>query len=136
MKVRGARWRQRSRILACDHRSFDVTSNSPLIFTAATAKNSEGNDLSLTFGKSSSTFWEVKHQKYMSQSAIRVAVEGCGHGTLNSIYASIEKSCEVKGWDGIDLLIIGGDFQASFIRTSNPDNEVPTSDIHFDLWPE
>jgi lariat debranching enzyme len=42
---------------------------------------------------------------------VRIAVEGCGHGTLNAIYASIDKACEEKGWDGVDLLIIGGDFQ-------------------------
>ena len=34
-----------------------------------------------------------------------------GHGTLNAIYASVQKACEVRGWDGIDLLVIGGDFQ-------------------------
>ena len=45
-------------------------------------------------------------------SSVRVAIEGCGHGTLNAIYASVKKSCEVKGWDGVDVLIIGGDFQA------------------------
>ncbi|KAJ4354424.1 lariat debranching enzyme [Didymosphaeria variabile] len=43
---------------------------------------------------------------------LRVAVEGCGHGTLHEIYASVKKSCELKGWPGVDLLIIGGDFQA------------------------
>ncbi|CAH0022024.1 unnamed protein product [Clonostachys rhizophaga] len=43
---------------------------------------------------------------------VRIAVEGCGHGTLDAIYASVAKSCEVRGWDGVDLLIIGGDFQA------------------------
>ncbi|KAF2461216.1 lariat debranching enzyme, C-terminal domain-containing protein [Lineolata rhizophorae] len=43
---------------------------------------------------------------------IRVAVEGCGHGTLNSIYASVRKTCAARGWNGVDLLIIGGDFQA------------------------
>ncbi|KAL8700316.1 MAG: hypothetical protein Q9224_001026 [Gallowayella concinna] len=43
---------------------------------------------------------------------MRIAVEGCGHGTLHAIYASIKKTCEIQGWDGIDLLIIGGDFQA------------------------
>ncbi|MCJ1339435.1 hypothetical protein MMC09_004724 [Bachmanniomyces sp. S44760] len=48
----------------------------------------------------------------MSECSLRIAVEGCGHGTLNAIYASIEESCEINGWDGIDLLIIGGDFQA------------------------
>ena len=65
-----------------------------------------------------------------NEQGIRVAVEGCvsdlsltsvtelkvddlnkGHGTLNAIYASIQKSCELKGWDGVDVLIIGGDFQ-------------------------
>ena len=34
-----------------------------------------------------------------------------GHGTLDAIYASVAKSCKVRGWDGVDLLIIGGDFQ-------------------------
>ncbi|TAQ85991.1 hypothetical protein B7494_g5681 [Chlorociboria aeruginascens] len=42
---------------------------------------------------------------------LRIAVEGCGHGTLNAIYASVSKACEVREWDGVDLLIIGGDFQ-------------------------
>ncbi|KAM0148213.1 hypothetical protein ACHAQE_009658 [Botrytis cinerea] len=48
---------------------------------------------------------------------LRVAVEGCGHGTLNAIYSSIEKACEARTWDGVDLLIIGGDFQA--VRNAN-----------------
>ncbi|KAF4637002.1 hypothetical protein G7Y89_g1080 [Cudoniella acicularis] len=43
---------------------------------------------------------------------LRIAVEGCGHGTLDAIYASVQKAAEVRGWDGVDLLIIGGDFQA------------------------
>ncbi|EXJ94110.1 hypothetical protein A1O1_02503 [Capronia coronata CBS 617.96] len=46
------------------------------------------------------------------QASVRVAIEGCAHGTLHAIYASVEEACRVKGWDGIDLLIIGGDFQA------------------------
>lgn len=37
-----------------------------------------------------------------------------GHGTLDAIYSAVAKSCEVRGWDGVDLLIIGGDFQVSF----------------------
>lgn len=45
-------------------------------------------------------------------SGVRIAVEGCGHGTLHAIYASVEQSCKVKGWPGVDLLIICGDFQA------------------------
>lgn len=44
---------------------------------------------------------------------LRIAVEGCGHGTLHSIYASVAKACELKQWPGVDLLIIGGDFQVS-----------------------
>lgn len=68
-------------------------------------------------------------------SPVRVAVEGCvsiaavfkmlyfrpsstyqfqGHGCLNDIYASIESAAALKGWDGVDLVIIGGDFQVSF----------------------
>lgn len=44
--------------------------------------------------------------------SLRIAVEGCGHGTLDAIYASVKKAAGVRGWDGVDLLIIGGDFQA------------------------
>ena len=47
----------------------------------------------------------------LTKKSLRIAIEGCGHGTLNAIYASVRKSCELKGWDGVDLLIIGGDFQ-------------------------
>ncbi|KAI9755739.1 MAG: E1 ubiquitin-activating protein uba2 [Chaenotheca gracillima] len=43
---------------------------------------------------------------------VRIAIEGCGHGTLNAIYSSVERACKEKKWDGVDLLIIGGDFQA------------------------
>lgn len=43
---------------------------------------------------------------------LRIAVEGCGHGILNDIYASVAKACKLKGWPGVDVLIIGGDFQA------------------------
>jgi lariat debranching enzyme len=46
------------------------------------------------------------------ENGIRLAIEGCGHGTLHAIYASIEQACKVKGWPGVDLLIIGGDFQS------------------------
>ena len=34
-----------------------------------------------------------------------------GHGTLHAIYAAVEESRRIKGWDAVDLLIIGGDFQ-------------------------
>lgn len=45
------------------------------------------------------------------EGGVRIAIEGCGHGTLHAIYASVEQACKIKGWDGVDLLIIGGDFQ-------------------------
>lgn len=48
----------------------------------------------------------------VDETSIRIAVEGCGHGTLHAIYASVEESCKRKGWPGVDLLIIGGDFQS------------------------
>ncbi|RYP04601.1 hypothetical protein DL764_004338 [Monosporascus ibericus] len=43
---------------------------------------------------------------------VRIGVEGCGHGTLDAIYASVTASSKARGWNGVDLLIIGGDFQA------------------------
>ncbi|KXX82275.1 Lariat debranching enzyme [Madurella mycetomatis] len=48
----------------------------------------------------------------MASGDVRIAIEGCGHGTLNAIYAAVEQSCKERNWDGVDLLIIGGDFQA------------------------
>jgi hypothetical protein len=61
---------------------------------------------------------------------VRVALEGCvslkdppqekilmhqqGHGKLHDIYAKVTESAAAKGWSGVDLVIIGGDFQASF----------------------
>lgn len=44
---------------------------------------------------------------------VRVAVEGCGHGTLNAIYAAVAAAAEARGWPGVDVLIICGDFQAA-----------------------
>ncbi|KAL1971342.1 hypothetical protein VTN77DRAFT_294 [Rasamsonia byssochlamydoides] len=44
--------------------------------------------------------------------SLRVALEGCGHGKLHDIYAAVEHAAKTKGWDGVDLVIIGGDFQA------------------------
>ncbi|KAK4544846.1 hypothetical protein LTR36_003750 [Oleoguttula mirabilis] len=46
------------------------------------------------------------------EQGVRLAVEGCGHGTLHAIYASVEEACKQKSWPGVDLLIIGGDFQS------------------------
>ena len=45
------------------------------------------------------------------QQGVRIALEGCGHGTLDNIYASADFARIKKGWDSIDLLIIGGDLQ-------------------------
>lgn len=36
-----------------------------------------------------------------------------GHGALDAIYASVDAACATRGWDGVDLVIIGGDFQAT-----------------------
>ncbi|KAG0645764.1 Lariat debranching enzyme [Hyphodiscus hymeniophilus] len=49
---------------------------------------------------------------------LRIAVEGCGHGTLDAIYASVTTAAQARGWDGVDLLIIGGDFQVCLILQS------------------
>ena len=49
--------------------------------------------------------------KLLAQRGLRIAVEGCGHGVLHEIYASVAKACELKSWPDVDLLIIGGDFQ-------------------------
>ncbi|KAE8842505.1 hypothetical protein HRS9139_01802 [Pyrenophora teres f. teres] len=48
----------------------------------------------------------------VEQLGLRIAVEGCGHGVLHDIYASVAEACKLKGWPDVDLLIIGGDFQA------------------------
>ncbi|KAH8727479.1 lariat debranching enzyme, C-terminal domain-containing protein [Phaeosphaeriaceae sp. PMI808] len=48
----------------------------------------------------------------LSQHGLRIAIEGCGHGVLHEIYASVAQACKLKGWPDVDLLIIGGDFQA------------------------
>ncbi|KAK6338081.1 hypothetical protein TWF696_001551 [Orbilia brochopaga] len=43
---------------------------------------------------------------------LRVAIQGCGHGMLDQIYATIEQACHVNSYT-VDLLIICGDFQAT-----------------------
>ncbi|CAK7272479.1 lariat debranching enzyme [Sporothrix epigloea] len=45
--------------------------------------------------------------------SVRLAIEGCGHGTLDAIYGAVDASCDKRGWSGVDLVIIGGDFQAT-----------------------
>ncbi|KAF3766537.1 hypothetical protein M406DRAFT_330344 [Cryphonectria parasitica EP155] len=56
--------------------------------------------------------------KLLIREGVRVAVEGCmvkytGHGRLNPIYAAVGAACTARGWPGVDLLIICGDFQAT-----------------------
>jgi hypothetical protein len=63
----------------------------------------------------------------VEQQGLRIAVEGCGHGVLHEIYASVAKACELKGWPDVDLLIIGGDFQVcSQLATSTQSGSDPT----------
>jgi lariat debranching enzyme len=61
----------------------------------------------------------------LSEHGLRIAVEGCGHGVLHEIYASVTKACELKGWSGVDLLIIGGDFQVCMSSSARS----PCSDL-------
>ncbi|RAL62642.1 hypothetical protein DID88_004488 [Monilinia fructigena] len=67
---------------------------------------------------------------------LRIAVEGCGHGTLNAIYASIEKACEARSWDGVDLLIIGGDFQYGMQMISHGNHEASNHlwELYYGGW--
>ncbi|KAI0168092.1 lariat debranching enzyme, C-terminal domain-containing protein [Pestalotiopsis sp. NC0098] len=48
----------------------------------------------------------------LESGGVRVAIQGCGHGHLDLIYKSVQNAAETRGWDAVDLLIIGGDFQA------------------------
>ncbi|RSL63210.1 hypothetical protein CEP54_005273 [Fusarium duplospermum] len=49
-----------------------------------------------------------------ASSTLKIAVVGCGHGELDTIYATLESQCQARGWNlpDIDFLIICGDFQA------------------------
>ncbi|KAI1258709.1 lariat debranching enzyme, C-terminal domain-containing protein [Xylariaceae sp. FL1019] len=48
----------------------------------------------------------------VEQGGVRVAIQGCGHGQLNTIYKSVQGAALKRGWDTVDLVIVGGDFQA------------------------
>ncbi|KAJ5690747.1 Lariat debranching enzyme [Penicillium macrosclerotiorum] len=48
---------------------------------------------------------------------IRVVTVGCGHGSLGLIYDQVDKVAVEQGWDTVDCVIIGGDFQA--LRNAN-----------------
>lgn len=43
------------------------------------------------------------------------------HGCLNQIYIDVRKLCDERGWDTVDAVIMGGDFQVSvsFISFKN-----------------
>ncbi|KAG6005323.1 hypothetical protein E4U21_000238 [Claviceps maximensis] len=77
------------------------------------------------------TVHQKKNTSTIETNGVRVAIEGCvsgpsthivsiktqtdqvqGHGTLNAIYEGVGKACKVRGWNSVDILIIGGDFQA------------------------
>ncbi|KAK4226966.1 lariat debranching enzyme, C-terminal domain-containing protein [Podospora fimiseda] len=55
---------------------------------------------------------KMNAMQLLASQSVRVAIEGCGHGTLNAIYSSVETACKERKWDGVDVVIIGGDFQA------------------------
>ncbi|KAI2783297.1 lariat debranching enzyme, C-terminal domain-containing protein [Daldinia loculata] len=57
--------------------------------------------------------WKAMESNTHEKDGVRIAFEGCGHGTLDAIYSSVAASSKQRGWDGVDLLIIGGDFQAA-----------------------
>ena len=87
--------------------------------------------VSCPWSKAAGTKGRMSEVEAHGTAGVRVAVEGCvrlsgcqdfqllsnfplqGHGTLHAIYASVDHACQIKGWDGVDLLIIGGDFQVS-----------------------
>ena len=52
-----------------------------------------------------------------------------GHGTLHAIYASIQKTCAINNWTGVDLVIIGGDFQVHV----HPIGRWKTQSNHIDI---
>ncbi|KAI1136809.1 lariat debranching enzyme, C-terminal domain-containing protein [Hypoxylon sp. FL0543] len=69
--------------------------------------------LSTTSNSKTRIEWPPMEDNTLEADGVRIAVEGCGHGTLDAIYASVAESCKRRGWDGVDLVIIGGDFQAA-----------------------
>jgi len=50
--------------------------------------------------------------KKRTSGTMKIAVEGCCHGELDAIYASLQRLEREKG-QKVDLLLIGGDFQVS-----------------------
>ncbi|ORZ38140.1 lariat debranching enzyme, C-terminal domain-domain-containing protein [Catenaria anguillulae PL171] len=70
--------------------------------------------------------WPAHHPKLRSSCVpctcilVQIAVIGCGHGKLDSIYASVKES-ELASGKTVDLVIINGDFQA-IRNTADLDN--------------
>jgi hypothetical protein len=56
----------------------------------------------------------LRGYRTFSSQKMKIAVEGCCHGELDAIYASI-KRLETEKSQKIDLLLIGGDFQVFHI---------------------
>ncbi|KAK6345923.1 hypothetical protein TWF730_010263 [Orbilia blumenaviensis] len=57
------------------------------------------------------TLIEPPNPEMVVKNGLRVAIQGCGHGMLDQIYATIEQACRIHSYN-VDLLIICGDFQA------------------------
>ncbi|EGX47084.1 hypothetical protein AOL_s00097g130 [Orbilia oligospora ATCC 24927] len=54
---------------------------------------------------------EIEDPNMIFKNGLRIAIQGCGHGALDQIYATIEQACRIHSYK-VDLLIICGDFQA------------------------
>lgn len=37
------------------------------------------------------------------------------HGSLNQIYEDVRTMCNERGWDSVDAVIMGGDFQVRLV---------------------
>ena len=61
------------------------------------------------------SFRNTTHSRHFARlskpSKMKIAVEGCCHGELDAIYASLER-LERERDQKVELLLIGGDFQA------------------------
>jgi len=55
--------------------------------------------------------------KSKNKSSMKIAIEGCCHGELDAIYASLSR-LESQHSQKVDLLLIGGDFQVGPISSA------------------
>ncbi|KAK4698926.1 lariat debranching enzyme, partial [Phenoliferia sp. Uapishka_3] len=68
---------------------------------------------------------------------MRIAVVGCSHGTLDDIYASVERcdsEARSKGEPGIDLMICCGDFQISSNSLGSPPLHALLTSLQPSFW--